>query len=603
MNDPHDAIWQAAALLRQARREAAGKPSVVAAINAKIEDLIDLDDEITLSVFENAAVALTALTDILDAAISAIKADISNFLLSQLLGLAQKVDGEAGKAHQALEPARAPAAPFNAPEPSTPAAPLGAAVAAAPATDPATELVALFDSCEIKSNWQKTVDAIIDRIVANTARYRSVEQKASVPWWFIAIVHSLEASGNFGSHLHNGDPLSARTVHIPPGRPKSGTPPFQWEDSAVDALDYDGLSGKADWSLPLVLDRLERYNGLGYRKRRVPSPYLWSGSQHYTKGKYRSDGNYDPDLVSDQAGAAVILRRMVDRRLVGVTKTRQIMNAMPLVALGSLAILSIDDAKLPKSAKAELAFPGKIAHGASGLAVRRVQEWLCHHGFATSVDEAFGSATAKGVTNFRIARQLPSGEEVDEECWMHLTAPLRRAIAPLAVADPSLYAATLAVGRQHLKEGPREIGGANSGPWVRVYMDGLQGEPQKWCAGFVCFLIAQAARNLGASMPFPRQVGVDELVQDAKASGRFIAEGALGSAMARQSKLVPGCLFVRRSPTDATDWVHTGLYVRGEGDTFRTMEGNTNGAVGGYDDDAAVERTRSYPNTDFILLI
>jgi len=42
----------------------------------------------------------------------------------------------------------------------------------------------------------------------------------------------------------------------------------------------------------------------------VKSPYLWSFSNHYLKGKYVADGKWDPNAVSQQAGAMVILRRL-----------------------------------------------------------------------------------------------------------------------------------------------------------------------------------------------------------------------------------------------------------------------------------------------------
>jgi len=39
---------------------------------------------------------------------------------------------------------------------------------------------------------------------------------------------------SFKLHLHNGDPLTARTVNVPKGRPKTGQPPFAWGISAKD---------------------------------------------------------------------------------------------------------------------------------------------------------------------------------------------------------------------------------------------------------------------------------------------------------------------------------------------------------------------------------
>ena len=93
------------------------------------------------------------------------------------------------------------------------------------------------------------LDSIVERIVRHKEAYRSVERLTRVPWFAIAIIHNLEAGGDFNSHLHNGDPLLARTVHVPAGRPRSGNPPFTWEESAVDALEYDGFAQVTDWSI------------------------------------------------------------------------------------------------------------------------------------------------------------------------------------------------------------------------------------------------------------------------------------------------------------------------------------------------------------------
>jgi hypothetical protein len=66
---------------------------------------------------------------------------------------------------------------------------------------------------------------------------------------------------------------------------------------------------------------LERYNGFGYRFWGPESPYLWSGSQHYTTGKFVEDGRFDIDAKSDQIGGAVLmwamgLRNLMDSPLV-----------------------------------------------------------------------------------------------------------------------------------------------------------------------------------------------------------------------------------------------------------------------------------------------
>lgn len=143
------------------------------------------------------------------------------------------------------------------------------------------------------------------------ARYEIVSQALGVPWWFIAAIHLLESGRNFQRHLHNGDKLTGRTVLVPKGRPTAGSPPFTWEESATDALQLKSFHKRTDWSLARALYRLEQYNGFGYRPRGIPTPYLWSLTTVYAKGKFASDGKFDPDLVSKQCGAAAFLRGLV----------------------------------------------------------------------------------------------------------------------------------------------------------------------------------------------------------------------------------------------------------------------------------------------------
>jgi lysozyme family protein len=180
----------------------------------------------------------------------------------------------------------------------------------------------LFDTCQINADKQNQVDGLAASIIQHRTRYEAVGTPLSIPWFFIGVIHNMESSQRFDRHLHNGDPLTARTVHVPAGRPASGDPPFTWEVSATDALLLEGLDKVTDWRLPALLYQIEKYNGFGYRTRHpnVLSPYLWSGSQHYTSGKFVADGAFDPDAVSKQSGAAAILRRMVDQGTVSLVQ-------------------------------------------------------------------------------------------------------------------------------------------------------------------------------------------------------------------------------------------------------------------------------------------
>ena len=172
----------------------------------------------------------------------------------------------------------------------------------------------LFDTCVINPGKLAEIKTILNKIMAGKSRYETVANKLNIPWYFIGITHNLEGGSNFKTHLHNGDPLTARTVQVPKGRPKTGNPPFEWEFSAEDALTFEGLDKWTDWSIPGILYKLEAYNGYGYHRSsiNINSPYLWSYSNHYIKGKFVKDGVYNPNAVSKQCGAAILLRRITE---------------------------------------------------------------------------------------------------------------------------------------------------------------------------------------------------------------------------------------------------------------------------------------------------
>lgn len=180
-----------------------------------------------------------------------------------------------------------------------------------PSTGPYSKL---FNSMKIRSSWEARVVFAADLVGGYKSRYETVMRMSNVPWHIIGLIHLMESNCNFKTHLHNGDSLSARTVHVPRGRPKKGEPPFSWEESAVDALEYDGI--KSIDTLEKQLAALEKFNGMGYRKKGINTPYLWSGSNHYTKGKFVSDGVYSSEAVSQQVGAAPVLKVLIQRGLV-----------------------------------------------------------------------------------------------------------------------------------------------------------------------------------------------------------------------------------------------------------------------------------------------
>ncbi len=173
-------------------------------------------------------------------------------------------------------------------------------------------LLDLWHKAEINKDKLNEVKVqVVDHLVKNKARYEAVSAKTNVPWFVIGCIHFMESDSNFKTHLHNGDLLTARTIQVPAGRPVVGTPPFTWEESAIDALGYDHFVGEKDWSIPHILFMLEKYNGFGYRNRGCLSCYVWSGTSVQTKGRYVADGKFDPNSMSKRCGCAAMLKELI----------------------------------------------------------------------------------------------------------------------------------------------------------------------------------------------------------------------------------------------------------------------------------------------------
>jgi lysozyme family protein len=173
------------------------------------------------------------------------------------------------------------------------------------------EYAGFFARCAVRPGFQPNVNYYVKRLHQGEASYRQVERELGIAWPFVGVIHGMECGFNFCGHLHNGDPLTARTVHVPRGRPAPAEPPYTWLQSALDALRLKKLDQVTDWSVPHMLYLLEGYNGFGYRRRGVPTPYLWSFSNIYESGKFVLDGKFDPNAVSKQCGAALMLKAVL----------------------------------------------------------------------------------------------------------------------------------------------------------------------------------------------------------------------------------------------------------------------------------------------------
>jgi len=243
----------------------------------------------------------------------------------------------------------------------------------------------------------------------------------------------------------------------------------------------------------------------------------------------------------------------------------------------------------------EVEFRHDIRNGNRGTGVKRVQEWLNLHGFGIAIDSAFGPVTAHAVKRFQDTAGLRNSGVVNEETFLSLVDPMLSVLERRNQTASSPQNALLSYAESHLSQSPCEVGGQNMGPWVRLYMQGNEGESWPWCAGFVTFLLHQSTESLEMRMPIKGSFSCDSLAAQAREAGLFLSERD-----AVDVDINVGSFFlVRRTPTD---WMHTGVVIDTHEVGFDTIEGNTNddGHHEGYE---VCSRSRGYANKDYVLVM
>lgn len=446
----------------------------------------------------------------------------------------------------------------------------------------------LFAQMQIRPENLFEIDAAVNRIAKaeSRLRYQAVEGKTGVPWFLVGIIHGLECSWRFDRHLHNGDPLTARTVRVPIGRPLTGEPPFDWEVSAADALERLKTPQSSAWTIADIAYALEHYNGFGYRlyHPHVKSPYLWSFTTIYTTGKYVADGKWSGTAKSLQCGAMAVLKRMIERSIIDiplpemeVAKADEVPRD-PLIA-NAFAV----SAPLP----APVSYPGRVLRsGRSGEDVSLLQERLKQLGIAEDiqVDGDFGEKTESAVKLFQARFTDEAGDPLEVDgvvgpvTWQALfgAAPPDRAEltgaqgqAPLdELAKEVLEVASTQIG---VRESPP---GSNRGHEVDQYLEsvseGLLGSP--WCVAFIYWCFKQAAHKLGRANPMVKTASVWTHWEKAGLiDGNIVIRP--DEAQQDPSLLKPGMIF--HIDTGGRKG-HAGLIVNVVGDKIVTIEGNTN---------------------------
>lgn len=138
-------------------------------------------------------------------------------------------------------------------------------------------------------------------------------------------------------------------------------------------------------------------------------------------------------------------------------------------------------------------------------------------------------------------------------------------IVGLEQANSPLSLVALSIAHSYV--GEREVpAGSNAGPFVEgcLRLVGL-GKGFAWCQAFMYRIFQEAAQLRGVQNPVPRTAGVLKCWQMVKA----------GEKLSRMAEPKPGDQFIMDYGRGLG---HTGIVVSVEGNTFTTIEGNTDAA-------------------------
>jgi hypothetical protein len=214
--------------------------------------------------------------------------------------------------------------------------------------------------------------------------------------------------------------------------------------------------------------------------------------------------------------------------------------------------------------------------------IRQIQCWLAYHSFLPEslIDgniwgEPAQAAAHKFLLGAKSAKKIPTGPS---QALLELLA------WPLAEGRYRAGETLVQLAQRHLILRPREIGGANRGPWVAEYMNGAEGLP--WCAGFATLL----ARRAGFDIPYVW--GCDQMASQARERARLIISASTPAQA--------GWLFLLPNRTRSR-YLHTGIVIGVQGESILTIEGNSNEA-GSPEGDRVVKRLRPRTSVHLIRL-
>lgn len=237
-----------------------------------------------------------------------------------------------------------------------------------------------------------------------------------------------------------------------------------------------------------------------------------------------------------------------------------------------------------------MTFP--LKQGANGLEVTELQKLLVQRGYAIGIDGEFGTETYRAVRAFQSQNLDQHGQplvvdgKVGELTLWSLNNPKPVIVTPSAVdytklpppeaGGSAIGRAALGVAIGELKARAGEIGGNNSGKWVKKYLApaGLP-EGNAWCASFVSWCYLQASGGDKSAMPFAYCPGARNLLKEFKAKGWAYAPNA-------GYQPLPGDIVVWWREK-LSGWLgHVGLVYQVKDGMLYTIEGNKSPNVQGF---------------------
>ena len=239
----------------------------------------------------------------------------------------------------------------------------------------------------------------------------------------------------------------------------------------------------------------------------------------------------------------------------------------------------------------ELTIPtGTIGVGGDSVFAKKIQEWVNLHKYHTKgfnvsigIDGDYGNITKLAIEDFQELVGLDVTGEVDALTWMRLVAPMQKAFTKINCSHEfQVKDVVLAYAQQFVEQHPTEIGN-NTGPWVRAFMKGTEGDWAAWCCGSVCTAIDHASNSINKSMDnwLTWDWSCEKLRKKA-IEGENTTYMTGEEVKERYSELEPGDLFLVMSKGRAK---HIGIVEKMKGDIMCTIEGNTNdeGSRDGYE--------------------